>query len=140
MKTYKYFAMAALAVTSMMFSACHHDDNETWHIWKITIQGQETVYNKLVMPVGTTLQLELKLVPTFVNVVDPVWYIEDESVATISPEGLVSALRVGETEIYVYSEYNDYIYDHITLRVSGSTIDIEHDEPVDQAEAEARRK
>ena len=140
MRINKIFAFVTLVVMSLTFTACDHDDNEKWHIWKITVQGEDIVYDKLVMPVGTTLQLELKLVPTFVNVIDPVWKIEDETIATIDQIGLVKALKVGETVITVHSDYNDYIDDRIILRVSGDIVDIMEDEPVDQSESEARRK
>lgn len=124
----------------LTFTACDHDDNEQWHIWKITILGQQGVYDKVVVPVGTEVQLELTIVPTFVNVVDPIWQIEDESIATVTKEGVVKALKKGETTIYVHSDYNKNVQDKITLRVIDGAIPVNTDEPVDQSEAEARRK
>lgn len=144
MKTFRnYIVLALAAIASLTMTACDpdHYDNAAWHMWKITVEGEGVAYKEVTISVGATLQLGLQIVPSFVNVVDPVWLSEDETVATIDKKtGLVTALKTGVTTINVYSEYNPEIYDHITLRVSGGSITIDEDDAVDQSEAEARRR
>ena len=140
MKLYKKIIMTAVAALCVIFASCHHDDNEVWHMWKITIQGENVVLGDVVLPVGSTLQLQLKIVPTFVNVIDPVWRSEDETIAIVSSDGLVTAMKSGDTYITVHSAYNPEINDRLRLRVSGSAVSIDDDDPVDQSEAEARQR
>lgn len=137
MKIYKYLAAAALAVMSMTFTSCSPDnyDNATWHMWRIQVTSGDISAYGLVVPVGETSQLSLQIVPTFVNVVDPVWSVEDTSIATISADGLVTALKTGETTIEVHSEYNPEIYDTIRLVVSGGGVSIS-DDLIDQKDAD----
>ena len=138
-KIYQYVMITALTALSMTFVSCGHEDNVPWHMWHITIVGEDVSDSKATIPVGATLQLGLDIVPTFANVVDPVWLSEDETVATVTADGLVTALKNGETYIMVYSEYNPDIYDRLRLTVAGEIIGLS-DEPVDQSEAEARRR
>ena len=138
-KIYQYVMITALTALSMTFVSCGHEDNVPWHMWHITIVDEDVSDSKTTIPVGATLQLGLDIVPTFANVVDPVWLSEDETVATVTADGLVTALKNGETYIMVYSEYNPDIYDRLRLTVAGEIIGLS-DEPVDQSEAEARRR
>lgn len=138
-KIYQYVMITALTALSMTFVSCGHEDNVPWHMWHITIVDEDVSDSKTTIPVGATLQLGLDIVPTFANVVDPVWVSEDETVATVTADGLVTALKNGETYIMVYSEYNPDIYDRLRLTVAGEIIGLS-DEPVDQSEAEARRR
>lgn len=140
MKRYQIIIMSAIAALCMVLSSCNHDENEVWHMWKITIQGENVVLGDVVIPVGATLQLQLNIVPTFANVVDPVWRSEDETVATVSPDGLVTAVKSGETYITVYSAYNPEINDRMRLRVSGGAVTVDDDEALDQSKAEVRRR
>jgi hypothetical protein len=138
-RIFQYVMLTAMTALCMTLASCVHDDNEVWHMWLINIVGGDVVAREATIPVGETLQLGLTIVPTFVNVVDPVWLSEDETVATVSSDGLVTALKEGETYITVHSAYNPEISDRLRLTVAGELVGIS-DDPVDQSEAEARRK
>ena len=143
MKLYKYLVMAALAVSGMAITSCDNMQGVVdniigdgpFHMWKITIQGEGVTGGKAVIPLGQTLQLKLDIVPTNATIIDPIWTSADESVATVDADGLVTALKSGETIIHVYSEYNPDIFDDLRLIVSGGAISISS-EAVDQAKAE----
>ena len=127
MKIKKYIVMAALAVMGLAVTSCSElntVDNPVWHMWKITVQGDGVANDRATIPLGETLQLNLQIVPTFVNVVDPVWSSEDESVAKVDENGLVTAMKTGKTNIHVYSEYNPDIFDDLTLIVAGGAVSI----------------
>ena len=114
------FVMALMAVTCVsVLSSCDGVmDNAVLHIWKVSITGDGVKNGKATMKIETTLQLGLDIVPSNVNVVDPVWSSSDESVATVDANGLVTAVAVGVTTIDVYSAYNPDIKNSIELTVA----------------------
>ena len=67
-------------------------------------------------------------------------YSQRHGVVAIHEDGLVTAMKSGETYISVHSAYNPEVNDRMRLRVSGGTIDFDEDDSVDQSEAEARRR
>lgn len=142
MKRMKLLFAATFATLSLVFFSCdpEHYDNAVWHMWKITIMGEEVEYGEATIPLGDTLHLGLKIVPTFANVIDPVWISQDESIATVTDSGVVTAMRTGSTVITVYSEYNPEIFDNLYLKVEGGAINFNKDKQVKQSEAESRRK
>lgn len=138
MKIYKYFAMAALAVMGLTATSCGElstMDNAVWHMWKITVTGEGVANGQATIPVGATLQLGLDIVPSHVNVIDPIWTSTNENVATIDANGMVTALRSGQTQIYVYSDYNHEITNVLELTVAGGAVSISS-KLVDQKDAD----
>jgi len=98
-------------------------------------QGEGVQGDKVTLALGETLQLDLTIVPSHVNVVDPVWTSSDESVVTVSETGLLTAVKSGEAIIHVYSEYNPEIYDDLTVKVSGGAVGISK-KLIDQKDAD----
>ena len=135
---YRLVAVMMLG-TATMLTSCLYNDNEVMPTWTITVPDGTAVLGDVMIPVGATLQLELKVVSVYISRRDPVWLSEDESVATVSDKGLVTAHKMGETYITVHSAYSPEISDRILIRVSEGAIGID-DDAVDQSEAEARRK
>ena len=139
MKLYKYFVMAALAVTGLAATSCGNMDNVIDHnIYmdhiRFTIDG--SVNNRGTVAVGETLQLGLNVIPTSATVIDPVWYSEDESIATIDENGLVTGVKLGETKIHVYSAHNPEVEAlPLTLKVIGGALNI-NSQKVDQKDAD----
>lgn len=139
MKIYKYFVMAALAVSALVATSCNEVsgiiDNGVMHMWKITVKGEGLSGDHVYIPAGNTLQLDLKIVPSNVDVIDPVWTSSDTSIATVDKNGKITALKPGEVNIHVYSAYNPTIYDDLTLVVTTDAVMVNTDK-VDQAIAE----
>lgn len=142
MKRSKYFVVVAFATLCSVFFSCNpeNEDNAVWHMWKITIMGEEVQSGEATIPLGDTLHLGIKIVPTFANVIDPIWESDDESIATVNDSGVVSTIRTGATIISVHSEYNPDIFDYLYLNVEGGAIRLHKDEVVKQSEAESRKR
>lgn len=139
MKLYKYFVMAALAVTGLAATSCgemdHVVDAGSVHMWMITITGDGVSDRHGLVAVGETLQLSLQIIPEKADVIDPVWSSGDESVATIDANGLVTGMKSGKTVISVYSEYNPAVKADMELTVAGGTVKISK-KKVDQKDAD----
>ena len=139
MKLYKYFVMAALAVMGLAATSCGEIDNvvETGsvHMWMIKVTGDGVKGGQGTVAVGETLQLGLDIIPVEADVIDPVWSSEDESIATIDANGLVTGVKLGKTKIHVYSAYNPEVKAELNLKVAGGALTISS-KKVDQKDAD----
>ena len=138
MKIYKYFAMAALAVMGLTATSCGElstFDNPVLPITRVWLMGDGTADGKTTLPVGGTLQLTLDIRPANANVIDLIWVSTNEDVATIDANGLITALRSGQTKIFVYSESNPNVTDAVELTVAGGAVSISS-KLVDQKDAD----
>lgn len=66
---------------------------------------------------GATRQLEATLTPADTDETDVIWSSSDEEVATVSAEGLVTGVKVGEAKIAVTSKANEEISDTLLVNV-----------------------
>lgn len=89
----KKITLLALSLI-MIISSCKEDDEI-----KVMAKGIEVSPNTVSIVVGNTIQLNKTITPkeTFDKTV--VWKSEDESIATIDKEGIISALKAGKTVI-----------------------------------------
>ena len=143
-KIYRYFAMAALAVMCLAVASCDEyksvaDNgvvyNNYQQLWKITVQGKNVSDNQVTIALGETAQLGLTIVQSNDNYVKPVWMSSDESVVTVSEDGLLTAVKTGEATIHAYWSYNDDIFADLKVKVSGGAVGISK-KLVDQKDAD----
>ena len=135
-KTRKYIALALMAVTSIMFTGCADVvDNSVWHVWGLTIVNENgQSLNSATIPVGETLQLSAVVTPDFMNADSYYWFSEDETIATVTANGLVTALKSGRVNIVAKSLYYE-TEDKLVLTVAGGTVKISK-KKVDQKDAD----
>jgi uncharacterized protein YjdB len=135
----KLFQIVILMVVSLGLGACDHDDNAVWHIWRLDISIEQGSDH---LTVGQTAQLKALITPTFANVTDVTWWTNNEDVATVSAEGLVTAVGAGEATISVRSDYDQDINASIKITVSYEIepMDLDDENPIDQSMAQSRKK
>ena len=135
-KTRKYIALALMAMTSIMFTGCADVvDNSVWHVWGLTIVNENgQSLNSATIPVGETLQLSAVVTPDFMNADSYYWFSEDETIATVTANGLVTALKSGRVNIVAKSLYYE-TEDKLVLTVAGGTVKISK-KKVDQKDAD----
>lgn len=135
-KIRRYIALALMAFTGIMFTGCADVvDNSIWHVWSLTIvDGEGQSLNRATIPVGETLQLSAVMTPSFMNSDSYAWSSEDETIATVDQDGLVTALRSGRVNIVVKSVFYE-ASDKLVLTVAGGTVKISKAK-VDQKDAD----
>ena len=130
--TCKAFAAVTLLAAGMVFSSCDNKDNEVWYSNVPNIEG-EGVHNHAV-----TLELEqtvqLKATTTEKGGVD--WFSSHPDVASVSEDGLVTALSLGKTLIEVRPKVFDFTNgNYVTVTVVDKSLALV-DDAIDQSEAE----
>ena len=70
---------------------------------------------------GGTMPLAATVLPLYATNPNLHWRSDDEAVATVNQQGVVTAVGEGETSINVQSESNPDAYDEVLVRVSGPT-------------------
>lgn len=137
----KLLSIVMVALMGMGFAACDNEyyDNAVWHIWKLSITA-ESDYSAFTE--GETLQLHAVILPDFATVTDVIWSSDNEEVATVTADGLVTAVSGGEATITVCSAYNNEIKATLKLRVKYivDPLGLDTENPIDQSMAESRKK
>ena len=87
---------------------------------------------------GNTLQLGAIITPTDTPETDVTWTSDNTSVATVSADGLVTAIKKGTVKITVCSAIRTGVSDNITIEVLEGAVDIDSD-AVAPGKAESRR-
>lgn len=86
--------------------------------------------------VGTKLNLAVAIEPAELKDIEVVWKSGDESIVTVSSEGVVTAVAPGEAVVTVSYKADSKISATLTIKVIEG-VDI-NSEPVDQSQADAR--
>lgn len=140
MKIYQVIALAALTAIGASFSSCRDNaDNLPQQMSRnIVIQAPGAVNNTLTLQVGQTAQLKGTIQPLFTDEGPISWASSDETVATVSADGLVTAVAEGEAKIKaVESRKTVFGVGEITVIVKGSAdINVGGGDEAGQEEAE----
>lgn len=131
-----------VVLMGMGFVACDKEfyDNGVWRdFWKLSITA-DSDYSAFTE--GETLQLHAVILPDFVTTTDVYWSSDNEEVATVTADGLVTAVSGGEATITVCSAYNNEIKATLKLRVKYivDPLGLDTENPIDQSMAESRKK
>ena len=96
MKLSKFFYMAVAAAMTMMFAACEPSSKEDEGNTLTALKINETEVSVII---GETQQLTLTATPEDADISSVAWSSDDEDVATVSPEGLITAVAKGTANI-----------------------------------------
>lgn len=97
----------------------------------ISVQYVEFVLHEIKLLVGETKRVEYNVIPSNAKITDIEWKIEDESIASISDEGIITIKNIGTTKltVIVNGEYTAEctiigcsIEEFISLRFFGGSI------------------
>jgi len=139
----KICKMLAILMTANLISACgpfieNPVDDMDVAVTGITITGPSIHGDVGSMAIGSTLQLTVTVAPA--NATDPsVIFISDNNdVATVTVDGIVTAVGEGTVTITVKSINNAEIGQTITLTVADEILGV--NDAIDQAEAEIRKR
>ena len=125
-------ALAALAMLALVvvISSCGQKDNEVWYSDVPYIHGAQN--HAATLELGQTLQLSASDLEG--SGVD--WFSSDENVATVSENGLVTAVSLGEATITVFPKvYTGSNGNYVVITVVDLSIALVKDK-IDQSEAE----
>jgi len=146
MKRYKFMTMLAIAATAITLTACgEEEDNPVPAVPEIYIISTDTTtagqpVAKTTLAAGATLQLTPIVTHQEPEDVEIVWETSDAQVVTVTETGLVKAVGKGVATITVSANYYlPPLTATLTIEVVDDLIDID-DQPVDQHEAEARKR
>lgn len=125
-------ALAALAMSALVVivSSCGQKDNEVWYSDVPYIYGAQD--HAATLELGQTLQLSANdLEGTGVE-----WFTSNEDVATVSADGLVTAVNLGTATITVYpKDYTGSNGNYVVITVVDLSLALVKDD-IDQSEAE----
>ena len=113
------------------------DPTETVHISGVKIVGVDNATATLVK--GNTLQLSAEVMPADTPEKGVNWVSENTAVASVTQEGLVTAVAKGTTFVSVVSKANAAVSAKITVTVIDGAVDI-NDDPIDQSNANSRQQ
>lgn len=126
----KTFTALVLVALTALFSNCSTEDNAVERSYDVQILGVKD--NAASLELGQTLKLIVS--PHDIGLV---WKSSDERVATVTENGLVTAVGIGEAIVTLYSDEYDGMTDgkYVTVKVADVSFALVDDE-IDQAEAE----
>ena len=96
MKLSKFFYMAVAVVMTTMFAACEPSSKEDEGNTLTALKINET---EVSVTIGETQQLTLTSTPEDADISSVAWSSNDEDVATVSPDGVVTAVAKGTANI-----------------------------------------
>jgi len=108
------------------------------HIKTLTITGDGIVDDKIALKIGATLQLAAVLNPENTLETGTEWTTDNAEVASVTTEGLITAVKTGEATIKLASTVNSQVYATLKVTVVDDIID-NGNTPVDPGNAESRR-
>jgi hypothetical protein len=153
MKKIQYFIAIAAAVL-LTATSCDKEDNPAPVVTvdQITINtGEGGIAAEVSLKQGETLQLMIAVSPADAQMPDILWNSDDNAVATVSPEGVVTAVGKGTCTITVETVGTPSVKATLQVTVTvdetpeeppvepGETIPV-NDNAVDQSKAEAPRR
>ena len=137
MKIYHFIAAVALATATLC--SCGNADNYPEMMDRvIVIQGEGITDGVLKMKAGETCQLKAIIEPLYTEEGEIVWTSENAEVATVSEDGVITAVNDGET-IITATEIRNNIAGKggIRVEVTNGSVAVDPGDPVDQSEADA---
>ena len=158
MKKIQYF-IAIAATVLLTATSCGKEDNPApvdptpvITVKQITIQtGEGGIAAEVSLKQGETLQLKTAVSPAGAQMPDIQWNSDDHTVATVSPEGVVTAVGKGTCTITVETVGTPSVKATLQVTVTvdetpeeppvepGETIPV-NDNAIDQSKAEAPRR
>jgi uncharacterized protein YjdB len=123
-----------LLLLALTMASCHEKEIAAL---SITASGEGVSNNEVNMRSGNTLQLVIGYMPNTTTKRDVLYSSDNEAVATVSADGVVTAYDNGEATITVKSAEWPYATTQVKIYVTGATLDVSTDE-VPQNQAEAR--
>lgn len=141
MKINHLIAVAALALTAT-FCACGNADNYPEQMGReVVISGNGIENNSLKLKAGDEVQLTGTIAPKYTEEGDILWSSDNEEVATVSEDGIVTAVNDGVAVITAIEDRHPiYGIGHLTVEVTGGSVAVVDDEPIDQGLADAPRR
>ena len=148
-KVYRFLTLVAMFAATTMFSSCFWFDDlptngiKEIHVGGVTINGAGIdIDGVAVVQIGTTIQLLVIVTPDNVDAPNISFVSSDENVATVTPQGLITALAEGEVTITVVSNDDPNVSTPIVVRVVNSILTVVDDpsKAASQADAEARQR
>ena len=130
--------MALMVASLFAATSCYVEDNYVVKIDHFWIHAGGDYITELTMEKGESVQLTTEVWPTMTTQLKFYWSSSDESVATVSADGVLTAVGYGECIITAESAENPDVTYSFPLYVPGEGIAID-DEAVDQSEADARQ-
>ena len=138
--------LSLLMTASMLggLTACGNEDNPSddgvKHVMYVRIYGHGLNDGKVFLMVGASLQLDVSVYPQSAVDKNVRWVSSDQSVVSASPSGLINALKSGHATVKVVSTDKPDVTHEINVIVSDDVNVTYNDEPVNQEEAEARKR
>lgn len=71
---------------------------------KESVEGLDLSKRRLTLSAGETAELKTKFSPKKATIQTVKWYTSDETVATVDPNGLVTAAAPGSAEVYAVTD------------------------------------
>ena len=106
LKTKKVYG-DSIITASFTFNGKQYSDSCLVHVG-VPAEGVDLNKGKLSLKAGESAQLEAVFNPKDTTNTKCYWYSEDESVAKVDENGLVTAVASGKTVIYIISDYGNY--------------------------------
>lgn len=97
----------AIITASFEYLGKTYSDSCTVYV-RIPVESMKMLDKKVSVSVGESAKLETKVSPADATVRTVTWYSEDESVATVSEDGVVTAVANGTVVIYALSDDGYY--------------------------------
>ena len=106
LKTKKTFGDSIVTAT-FTFNGKQYSDSCLVHVG-VPAEGVDLNKGRLSLKTGESAQLEAVFNPKDTTNTKCYWYSEDEAVARVDENGLVTAVAPGKTVIYIISDYGNY--------------------------------
>lgn len=136
----KILNIMAIAAMVLLAVSCGNDDNYVYKISHFYIYiDEDNIVEETEMNTGETILLKMEVWPSMIEHHDFTFKSDNEGVATVTPEGVVTAIAPGTCFIIVRSAVDPSVTKTLQVTVIDNTIPI-NDDAVDQSEAEARRR
>ncbi len=97
----------SVITASFTFQGKQYSDSCLVHVG-VPAEGVDLSKGKLSLKTGESVQIEAIFNPKNTTNTKCYWYSEDESVAKVDENGLVTAVSAGSTVIYVITDYGNY--------------------------------
>lgn len=122
-----------VVVLALAMASCHEKEIAAL---SITATGQGVSNNEVSMISGNNLQLSIGYIPNTTTKRDVLYSSDNEAVATVSADGVVTAHDNGTATITITSAEWPFASTQVKVYVSGATLDVGGDEiPQNQADA-----
>lgn len=125
---HRFTSALLVAAAALTIYSCTEEELPGYDIpygYYLDAESVELNVSEWTLEVGDTFTLEATVLPTDVYYGEVTWSSSDESVATVSSAGVVTAVELGTTTIIATSVQTETVSGQVTITVAEEVVDLE---------------